>query len=705
MRSRLRTELAALAAAKALTVLTVLLVWARNRRFFYRDDVEHQMMGAFRALHRNGYGLGEIGGFRRSWALSLVTGEIQFGVFNPLTPVRDAIASMGDNLALNAMLIALLYMLIAVSGAYVAARAVRIPPSLAVAASLFAVFNVHLLYWNAGSWTPALIGFAWFTWFVAAVWWTRRDIRFAVTIPVSGFFLVTAGWPHAMIAAGVVALIAGLQQLLERRWGAREALRYAAACAATALLASPTWVSAQLFADWAARAPHGLFNDGFLTHHLDAVFFSWTPFSQPYMDGFAGQGFMFEPVTYVAWFLPLAAYWVATSQSVRRTVRTDLVTAAVVCVGTFGPSILGPTRWPFRFQPFAAFLVVMVAAQALHAAHDEAHDPRRFTDAWKWVAPVAWLALTAFRPRLYPMFLTVGLLVAVALAHRLFLSAARRWFPALLSASVVLTTLYLVVASPSPAMPGDRNTPSSRAAIAQQYAAMEGQRVLALQGDLAGAQTIEKKRGRFRLIPNPEGSVTAAEMADGNVILATGIDAEFVTGYSAMPHEGLEEQLRTRVFGWSTEETAGRLFSTEPTTGRYWIDLLGVTQLFVQRGQQQQWLDAALPDDYELTKVEESAHWVLWGTENTERLDVSHSGDGKVVLARPLTPGLRVSVDGADVPVSSLAGVLPVVDASPSAAIQVRYVLPRGGVIAVLMMLGGLLFVWLAWGGRRRTAG
>lgn len=705
MRGRLRTELTALAAAKAVTVLTVLLVWARNRRFFYRDDVEHQMMGAFRALHRNGYGISDIGGFRRSWALSLVTGEIQFGVFNPLTPVRDAIASMGDDLARNAMLIALLYMLIAVTGAYVAARAVRIPPALAVAAALFAVFNVHLLYWNAGSWTPALIGFAWFTWFVAAVWWTRRDIRFAVAIPVSGFFLVTAGWPHAMIAAGVVALIAGLEQLLERRWGAREALRYAAACVATALLTAPTWVSAQLFADWAARAPHGLFNDGFLTHHLDAVFFSWSPFSQPYIDGFAGQGFMFEPVTYIAWFLPLAAYWVATSQAVRRTVRTDLVTAAVVCIGTFGPSILGPTRWPFRFQPFAAFLVVMVAAQAMHAARDEAHDPRRFTNAWKWVAPVAWLALTAFRPRLYPMFLTIGLLVAVALAHRLFLSSARRWFPQLLSASVVLTTVYLVMASPSPAMPGDRNSPSSRSAIAQQYAPMEGQRVLALQGDLAGAQTIEKKRGRFRLIPNPEGSVTAAEMADGNVILATGIDVEFVTGYSAMPHEGLEEQLRTRVFGWSTAETAVRLFATEPTTGRYWIDLLGVTQLFVQRGEQQQWLDAALPDGYGLTKVDESAHWVLWGTENKERLDISHSAGGKVVLARPLTPGLRVSVDGADVPVSSLAGVLPVVDAAPSADIEVRYVLPRGGIIAALMVLGGLLLVWLAWGGRRRTAG
>jgi hypothetical protein len=53
--------------------------------------------------------------------------------------------------------------------------------------------------------------------------------------------------------------------------------------------------------------------------------------------------------------------------------------------------------------------------------------------------------------------------------------------------------------------------------------------------------------------------------------------------------------------------------------------------------------------------------------------------------------------------VSSRAGALPVIDAAPTAEIEVRYVLPRGGVIAVLMLLGGVLFVWLAWGGRRRT--
>lgn len=689
------------------TLFVVAVIWLRNRRFFYRDDVEHQMMGVFRALHENGYGIGALGGFRRSWALSLITGEVQFGVFNPLSPLRDYLASRGNDLALNATQIALLYLIIAVSGSYTAARAVGLRPSMAVAASLFATFNVHLLYWNAGSWTPALIGFAWFTWFVASVWWTRRNIRFAVMIPVAGFMLVTAGWPHAMIAAGVVALIVGLQQLFERTWGVREALTYASACLCTSLLSAPTWSSAQVFAEWAARAPHGLFNDGFLTHHLEAFAFAWSPFSQPYVDAFAGNGFMFEPITYIAWFLPLAAYWVVTSPIVRRTVRVDLVAAAVVCVGTFGPSILGPTRWPFRFQPFAAFLVVMAATLAIQTAAAERHEPRRFLAPWRWVAPVMWLALTAFRPRLYPMFLTVGLLVAIALAHRLFLSSRRALFAPLLSASVVLTTVYLVMASPSPAMPGDRNTPASRSELARTYASMEGQRVLALQGDLAGAQTIEKKRGRFRLIPNPEGSVTAAEMADGNVILTTGIDAEFVTGYSAMPHEGLEDMLHTRVFGWSTEETAKQLFSREQVTGRLWIDLLGVTRLFVQRGQQQQWLDAARPPEYDLRVVDEAEHWLLYATETTTRPEVTHREDGMIVLARPVTPGMKVMMDGREAGVTTLGGVLPMVDAPAARAgeIEVRYELPRARSIVAMMLLGAVLLTWLAVQSFRRGRG
>jgi hypothetical protein len=696
------------------------MMYARNQRFFYRDDVEHQHMGVFTALHHNGYGINALGGFNKSWFLSLITGEIQFGVFNPFSYLRDWIAASGDNLARSAMLIALMYLVIAAIGSYVAARALAISPSMSVAASLFCTFNVHLLYWDAGSWTPALIGFSWFAWFVAAVWWTRRSIRFVPFIPVAGYLLVSAGWPHAMIAGGVVALIVGLEHLFTRTWRTREALIYTAACVATALLSSPVWVSAQVFAGWAARAPQGLYNDGFLTHQLDALVLSFSPFVQPYVDGFAGQGFMFEPITYITWILPLAVYWVVTSQTVRRLVRVDAVVAGIVSVGMLGPSILGPTRWPFRFQPFAAFLVVMVAMRVLQAAPTSGRTRTQFEHSWRWIAPVVWLALTALRPRLVPMLLTALLFVAIPIAHRIFLTHGQRIFAPLLVASIVVTTGWLMYASPSPAMPGDRNTPASRAAIASQYSVLSGHRVFVLQSDLAGAMTIERNRGRFRKIPNDDFAITANEMADGNIIQSANIDAEFVTGYSAMPPDDLEAVLGMKVddgsavFGWSTEGTAPALFTVEPSTGKTWIELMGVTAVMVQRGQQQQWFDAAGPTGW--TVSYEQPAWVLYTnpaatkpttvsyhdagvvvSETSGQSSITSSTGGKVLLSRPITPGMNITVGGKAVAFTGLSGAMPMitVPSGVTGDIAVSFSLPHRTFILVTVIAGVLMLIAL----------
>ena len=709
-----KREIGAVVSTIVVTVGSVLMMYSRNGRFFYRDDVEHQHMGVFTALNRNGFGLEALGAFRTSWFLSLIIGEVQFGVFNPLSRLRDYIAASGDNLARSAMLIALLFLVIAALGSYAAARALTMSPAMSVAAALVCTFNVHLLYWDAGSWTPALIGFAWFTWFVASVWWTRRNIAFAPLIPIAGYMLVSAGWPHAMIAGGVVALVVGLEQLFTRKWGARNALMYAGACVTTAFVSAPVWVSAQVFADWAARAPQGLYNDGFLTHHLDSLVLSFSPFVQPYVDGFAGQGFMFEPITYIMWVIPLAVYWIAVSPRVRTLVRVDAVVAGIVSVGMLGPSILGPTRWPFRFQPFAAFLVVMVAMHALQAATTETTIRDRFNASWKWIAPVVWLAVTALRPRLIPMLLTALLFIAVAVAHRIYIKQGLRMFAPLLSVSVVATTGWLMYASPSPAMPDDRNAPSSRAAIEVQYSVLSGHRVFVLQSDLASAMTIERKRGRFRLVPNEPGAITATEMADGNVIQAAGIDAEFVTGYSAMPHEGLENLLKTKVFGWASDGTAPALFTIEPTTGKPWIDLMGVTAVMVQRGQHLQWFDAVKTAEWAVTH--EQPAWVLYtSSAKTTRNDMSFadvgievtdadieirvvtSSGGNVVFARPVTPGMSIALDDKQVPFTALSGALPMValPAGTDGIISVSYSLPRANLILLFVLIGVAMFIAL----------
>jgi hypothetical protein len=203
-------------------------------------------------------------------------------------------------------------------------------------------------------------------------------------------------------------------------------------------------------------------------------------------------------------------------------------------------------------------------------------------------------------------------------------------------------------------------------------------------------------------------------MADGNVIQAANIDAEFVTGYSAMPHEGLENLLQTRVFGWSSEGTAPALFTVEPTTGKTWIELMGVTAIMVQRGQQQQWFDAAVHTGW--TVSYEQPAWVLYTntaassrnvvsyrdagvvvTETAGRASISSSTGGKVLLSRPVTPGMNITIGGKAVAFTGLAGAMPMitVPSGVTGDIAVHFSLPHGSFILVTVIAGLLILIAL----------
>jgi hypothetical protein len=313
------------------------------------------------------------------------------------------------------------------------------------------------------------------------------------------------------------------------------------------------------------------------------------------------------------------------------------------------------------------------------------------------------------------MLLTALLFIAIAFAHRIYLTRGLRVFAPLLSASVVITTAWLMFASPSPAMPGDRNAPSSRSAIAQQYKVLEGHRVFVLQSGISGAMTIEKKRGRFRLIPNEPGTITAAEMADGNIIQAAHLDIEFVTGYSAMPHEGLENLLKTGVFGWSSEETAAALFATDSTTKVPYYELLGIDAIMVQFGEQQTWFNAANDGAWKATYKQPA--WTLYTRGNTlpqqitwhdTSLEVTQEeseasitknvSGGKLVIARPVTPGMSITVGGKPVSFTALADSVPLVTVPTgiTGAIAIHYSLPRGSFILVAVLAGLIMLAALA---------
>jgi hypothetical protein len=170
----------------------------------------------------------------------------------------------------------------------------------------------------------------------------------------------------------------------------------------------------------------------------------------------------------------------------------------------------------------------------------------------------------------------------------------------------------------------------------------------------------------------------------------------------------------SKVFGWSTENTANALFTVEPTTGKTWIELMGITAVMVQRGQQQQWFDAAVTTGWVVSH--EQPAWVLYTnssaakpttvsyhdvgvaiTETSDGASIASSTGGKVLLARPITPGMKIAVGGESVEFTGLAGAMPMitVPSGVTGEISVSFGLPRGTFILVTVIAGLLMLIAL----------
>jgi hypothetical protein len=134
----------------------------------------------------------------------------------------------------------------------------------------------------------------------------------------------------------------------------------------------------------------------------------------------------------------------------------------------------------------------------------------------------------------------------------------------------------------------------------------------------------------------------------------------------------------------------------------------------VQRGQQQQWFDAAGPTGW--TVSYEQPAWVLYtNTSATKPTTVSYhdagvvvagmsgrssitsSTGGKVLLSRPITPGMNITVGGKAVAFTGLAGAMPMitVPAGFTGDIAVSFRLPHSTFILATAIAGVLLLLAL----------
>ena len=690
--------------AVLLVVAVYGLVYARNGRFFYWDDMQHAYTGMSSAIGRRLREGDWPLDFRESWIYAMLPSDPQFALFHPVQLLLHAFVSTQEDLARTAFLVATFYAVVTASGTYAAARAASCRPVFAAGAAVAVALNLHTLYFLAPSWQTHAAGVAWFSWFLAALLLVRRRPDLGPLAIVPTYLFLTSGYPHAAASGVVVAAVLLGRDLLRRARTRREWVPLLSGLGAGAVLGSLPWLLALSYLPYIER-PAGtrIRNDGLFTVHAESLLLSFSPFDRPFMLMFGDRAaFADQPITYVVWTIPAAiVLWLVLRR--RTAALLDLIlAAAALTLLMIGPEVLGPIRWPFRFTPFAAMLAVLAVTAVLDAAcRPGALEP--LSAMRKRVLIIAGVVTVILAWALRPdpaVLLGTAFVLGVATPAVVWLARNHR--------STVLGLLVIggsVLAVAGVAIGNERVTElpdwggsALRSDVDQDVRALHGGRAMVLlQGELINPD-------------DPRPSTLFQQLPSGQYPLISELVEEDITaGHAATAHRALRRAFCVGEYGWVCPDAPRLLFTAEPETGLAPADLMDVDRLVVERGAILDTFLAVDPPDWEQT--DEDERWVLferrrpspapsetvsWASDGVT-VTPSDDGDtveapdgGRITLSRPWVPGLQVRIDGDTIAADAIAGVYPVVDlpAGTDGQLEVYYRLPRLRLLIVAVVVG-----------------
>lgn len=708
----------------SVTVVVVLagygVILLENRRFFYADDTESGAIpnwielgrilrsGSLPSISPNQW----MGG---NWAV-----EGQGGLWNPVQILINLIAPSVDNLSLLSAVVKCAFALILALGAYRVALEYGARAPWAAVAGAAVPFAGFPLFYDEASWVTALTSMAW----IAQAW--ASSLRYARgrsgPLPMFAFLYLalSVGYAPAAVAAGllVASLVIG-EVLHQGCW--RPSLKLAAAAAAAAACSALTFLPALLSSSVTWRSGQGnLYNNNFLTAPWSETLTASLPSGLPSIQAWAGQVAPW-PVTYVAWFLvPALAFvdWSAAKRSARA-LSSVLIFFVVMLIVTDGPSNVGALRWPARWLPYVAITMLLLVCVLLSR-----HGTRKPSRA-RLVAALVLVTVLVARgfsadPGLLRRHVLVG--AGIVLAGAVVLVAARRTRDQVVASLLLLSSL-LVLWFQMTRYPyySAWNLPTSKSHAQAAFP------------DYAGTTLQLGDRG---LVPMADRSPTGAwsSLVFGNY--ARTLNLEYVNSYTSIGYAKFADLLCMSYDGSTCSAAYQRLFSTEPVTGKTYADLMMIDRVVLQRVQYPGVANQAPPSgwswrggnaealvlertaglqahtDGRISSTRSVASSVVGEFDNGGTYRVASTNGGSVVFARLAWPGYTASINGKDVPVSSIDGVFLSVDvpASTDGTLTVAWRAPGtslgyAGIALGLIGIATLAFVRRRERRRQRPAG
>ncbi|WP_063821477.1 hypothetical protein [Nocardia otitidiscaviarum] len=725
-------------------VLGYAAVLSADVRHFYTDDTESQyaplwvMLG--RALREGTFPVM----VPDQWMSGNYTME-EAGLFNPPQLLIDLIAPSVPNLAVYATIVKLLFSILAALGIYRVCLVYGARPQWAAVAGVAFPFSGFFLFFDTASWMTSLTGTAYMlhAW-ASSVRYVRgpgggdgpgggssrhhggarpRRSGYGGPIPVFVFLYLAISVQYIFPAVEAVLMLAAVAvgELVTRRaW--KPVLRLAVAAGCAGLAGLLTFLPSMLSAKVSWRGTAQINNDQFLTvpwsESLNAslpsaypAFSSWWGYVQPL------------PMTYIAWFLiPALAFvdWRRAREHWREFISIALF-AVMALMWTAGPGTIGPLRWPARVLPMLAIgLLVLVCV--LLGRFGTVRDWRGRGIAAGVLILLLWVRTFSADPHRIGWHVLAAVVVAALTAAVVALGRTRGIAAAcLLTIAAMFPIAFVQVRAVQPNLMS-WNLPADR------------QQAMAAFPDFAGRNIQLGDRG---LIGPADKSLDRAygSLVFGNY--AKDLELNYVQGYTPNGHFYFGELLCMRWDGSTCPDAYRRLFAPEPTTGRTIVDLMLLDRVVLQRAMfpdartqpappgwhwvdypgHDQWISVLERDggpvsglNGRVADARDVTATSISETDTTSRVRVSSDDGGRVVFARLGWPGYRVTLNGQDIPFTTVADSFVAVDV-PAGTRDAELVLtwrPPGWKIGIATGAAGVVGIavlqWLYVRSRREDA-
>jgi ABC-type polysaccharide/polyol phosphate export permease len=630
-----------------------------------------------------------------TWVGGNLVGEYQYAIFNPFVLLLSVIASgfrSLDGMALSIVLPSLAFVGFAV---HHAARSFGIDTSGARTAALMVSLGSYLIVWCASSWVPGLYSLPWVVllWSFLHRYVHRGGAWYPWVLSIAG--LLTSGWPFSLLAGAALCLVFFLSAA-----GKRAGLLGGAVVGL--LLGAVAVLPLVEYMLHARRASQGPIPDTWRVT-WDVLMSSFVPLSVSLWQSFDGNFIHPDtPIGYLNVFLlflvPATLVARLRAERIPRD-RRDLENIVVLFLLLVGLPMPAFFHWPLRFLPV---LHVFVSLACLRWWL-ERRQSEEFSGVTLGVLVGFGIVLAYQQSQTWDMVAINGATLAGA---ALAFSWAYRQ-PAARAAAVLCTYTLAVF-------------------LLQMYW-YQDKTPLAVWGVDERVWASASPKLTFSLFTN-------ADLGDpevwntgtlGNVNLFSGTPT--LNGYSPVQIEGTFDQFFTASFNHLSAtgpDIVERLREIVPGCQESWLDVIGVERLLVFPGQQ-----ALVPDirawlrDWRESRVGSAIAFERPGAQSSlpclpddleARIQTSSSRETvlsvanrsprpkRLILRRQWYPGYRAWLDGRELPVEAVGGIVlrVMIPAHQNGLLVVRFA-PRSLQLGLVLL--GLGVVGLLYGLSRST--